>query len=240
MDYNFRPTLYACFCILTLISGTNSPTAKAAISTDDLRQQVFQFIDKQLKNDNSKHRIEIDVAQLDSRLKLSDCSEKLSFRLHGQNVQQGRILVKTSCHGDKPWSIFVASYVKRFIPVATNKHPLQRGQKINAADLVLQERDISKLRSNYYTNLAQLNGLIVRRSLPEQTALQSHQLEAANLIKRGDEVYIRASHGPISVQMPAVALSKGKMGEQIRVRNRSSNKIVRARVTGLGQVEVVM
>ena len=225
---------------LSLASTALSTPASEPIKASKLRQQVLQFVDKRLENNTGQHRLEIKVAQLDSRLKLSNCSEALVFELHGQQIHQGRILVKTSCRGNKPWSIFVPTYVKRFVPVATSKYPFKRGHKIGSGDIVLKEHDVSKLRDNYYTGLKQLDGLVVRRSLPAETVLQSRQLEAADLINRGDEVYISASHGAISVQMPAVALSKGKMGQQIRVRNRSSNKIVRARVTGAGQVEVVM
>ncbi len=178
MNQRFHSHAFVSIAVLSLIFGVLSSPAIASIKADDLRQQVLGFVDQQLKNDDSNHRLEIDIAQLDSRLKLSDCSKKLNFRLHGQKTSQGRLLVKTSCHGDKPWSIFITAHVKRFIPVATSKYPLKRGHKISATDLVLEERDISKLRNNYYTSLAELTGLIVRRTLPEQTALQSHQINS--------------------------------------------------------------
>lgn len=225
---------------LSLASTALSTPTGEPTKASELRQQVLEFVANQLENNADQHRLEIEVAQLDSRLKLSSCSKELEFELHGQQIHQGRILVKTNCRGTSPWSIFVSTYVKRFVPVATSKYPLKRGQIINSADIELKEHDVSKLRDNYYTGRKQLAGLVARRSLPAETVLQSTQLEAANLINRGDEVYISASNGPVSVQMPAVALSKGKLGQQISVRNRSSNKVVRARVTGAGQVEVVM
>jgi flagella basal body P-ring formation protein FlgA len=40
--------------------------------------------------------------------------------------------------------------------------------------------------------------------------------------------------------MPGEALSDGGLSEQIRVRNLNSQRVVKARVTGPGQVEVSM
>lgn len=237
MKHHYRTLIFIC----TLMTfSLLSPASNAAMNVPELRQQAFEFISQQLKNSPRQHRLEIEVAQLDSRLRLSDCSQDLHFQLHGQKTEQGRILVKASCQGEKPWSIFVPAFVKRFVPVATTKHPLRRGQKVRASDIVLQEYDVSKLRDKYFTSIEQVTGQVTKRTLSAETPLQTNQLEAANLVNRGDEVYISANQGPISVQMPATALSNGKYGQQINVKNRSSSKVVRVRVTGQGQVEAIM
>jgi len=51
---------------------------------------------------------------------------------------------------------------------------------------------------------------------------------------------ISAGNSTIQVKMPGEALSAGSVGEQIRVRNLNSKRVVKARVTGPGQVEVAM
>ncbi|HAV88201.1 MAG TPA: flagella basal body P-ring formation protein FlgA, partial [Pseudomonas sp.] len=65
-------------------------------------------------------------------------------------------------------------------------------------------------------------------------------LELAEVIRRGDQVVISAGNQSVNVRMPGEALTDGAPGEQIRVKNLRSGRIVRARVTGPGQVEAAM
>ena len=57
-------------------------------------------------------------------------------------------------------------------------------------------------------------------------------------MRKGDQVVIRAKTNAINVFMPGEALSDGVPGEQIRVRNLRSQRIVRARVVEPGTAEV--
>lgn len=62
----------------------------------------------------------------------------------------------------------------------------------------------------------------------------------AEVVHKGDQVVISAGSSTIQVKMPGEALSAGAIGDQIRVRNLNSKRVVKARVTGPGQVEVAM
>jgi flagellar basal body P-ring formation protein FlgA len=53
-------------------------------------------------------------------------------------------------------------------------------------------------------------------------------------------VVISARSGAINVRMPGEALSGGILGQQISVRNLTSQRVIKARVMGPGQVEVEM
>ena len=59
-------------------------------------------------------------------------------------------------------------------------------------------------------------------------------------MRKGDHVIISARSGTLSVKMPGEALSDGGLSEQIRVKNLNSNRIIKARVTAPGQVEVAL
>jgi flagella basal body P-ring formation protein FlgA len=65
-------------------------------------------------------------------------------------------------------------------------------------------------------------------------------LEQQALVLKGDQVVIIARSGTLAVRMPGEALAQGGLSEQIRVRNLNSKRVVKARVTGPGQVEVAM
>jgi len=80
---------------------------------------------------------------------------------------------------------------------------------------------------------------VVRPLIIDQIVTPVH-LEQAEVIRKGDHVVITARSGTLAVRMPGEALSKGGISEQIRVRNLNSKRVVKARVTGPGQVEVSM
>jgi flagella basal body P-ring formation protein FlgA len=53
-------------------------------------------------------------------------------------------------------------------------------------------------------------------------------------------VVISARSGTLNVRMPGEALSNGGMSEQIKVKNLNSQRVIKARVTAPGQVEVAL
>jgi flagella basal body P-ring formation protein FlgA len=65
-------------------------------------------------------------------------------------------------------------------------------------------------------------------------------VKASAAIRKGDSVVIRAVAGSLVVRMKGLALQEGAVGKQIQVRNVQSRRIIRAIVTGPGQVEVPM
>lgn len=67
--------------------------------------------------------------------------------------------------------------------------------------------------------------------------LRRKQLQAPQLVKRGDEVRIVARQDGIEVSNAGEALANGRMGEVIRVRNVGSGKVISARVSAGGEVE---
>ena len=88
--------------------------------------------------------------------------------------------------------------------------------------------------------ITQAIGKKLTRPLQPDQVLAPIHVEQAEVVRRGDQVIISARSGGISVRMPGEALSDGGMGKQINVRNLGSQRVVKARVTGPGQVEVAM
>ncbi|NQD96748.1 flagellar basal body P-ring formation protein FlgA, partial [Pseudomonas sp. CrR25] len=80
---------------------------------------------------------------------------------------------------------------------------------------------------------------LTRPLLPDQVVAPVY-VEQAEVVRRGDQVVIRARSLTINVRMPGEALSDGAIGQQISVRNQGSQRVIKARVTGPGQVEVAM
>ncbi|MDF3194440.1 MAG: flagella basal body P-ring formation protein FlgA [Gammaproteobacteria bacterium HGW-Gammaproteobacteria-13] len=204
--------------------------------------EVFleQAVSDYLQRSNIAGRHEIQINRLDPRLRLPLCPQPLTTTLESPAEPIGRVTLRVRCDGDAPWTVFVPGQVRLYREVVIASRPLKRDNLLTDMDVVLAERDVGLLNQGYLTALKQAIGKkLTRPLLPDQVLAPIH-VQAAEAIRKGDQVVISARSGGISVRMPGEALSDGTIGKQISVRNQRSNRVIRARVVGPGQVEVAM
>lgn len=203
-------------------------------------QGFLEFtVEDYLATTQTQGRYEIQVNTLDPRLRMPLCSQQLDASLES-STPLGRVTVKVRCDGTAPWTVFVPAQVRLLREVVVMTRPLKRESVIDQGDVALRERDVGTLTQGYLTQLEQAVGMkLVRPTVLDQVLTQQH-MEQADVIRKGDQVVIVARSGSLSVRMPGEALDRGGMEAQIRVRNLNSKRVVKARVTGPGQVEVAM
>ncbi|WP_076578331.1 flagellar basal body P-ring formation chaperone FlgA [Aquipseudomonas alcaligenes] len=198
------------------------------------------MVEDYLERSEIAARYEIQVNTLDPRLRLAACDSDLTQSLESPAQPLGRVTVRISCEGTKPWTVFVPAQVRLFRPVVVVKAPLKRDSIIGPADIALIEQDVSLLSRGYVTSPEQAIGKKLTRATQADQVLTPTMLQAADAVQRGDQVVITARSGGINVRMQGEALSGGTLGQQINVRNLASQRIIRARIAGPGQVEVDM
>lgn len=236
----------ALLCVVPALCGLGySLTATAAATLpEQLIGAAETFlelsVEDYLQRTKIQGRHEVQINRLDPRLRLPVCDQELSVSLQSPAQPIGRLTLSVRCEGSRPWSVFVPGEVRLYRDVVIVRRPLNRGNVLRAADIALLERDVGLLNQGYLTDLNQALGKQLTRPLQPDQVLSPSNLELAEVISRGDQVVISASSGTISVRMPGVALQDGAVGEQIQVRNQSSQRVIRARVMGPGQVEVAM
>jgi flagella basal body P-ring formation protein FlgA len=86
--------------------------------------------------------------------------------------------------------------------------------------------------------IEQLAGMTPIHSISGGSELRPELLAPPNDINRGDEVHVEVRSGAARVALTARALSGGRSGDTISVRNPESNKTFQARVTGKGMALV--
>lgn len=226
-----------------LLSGYGPPLVAATLPQEliDVTQGFLeQATSDYLQRSEIPARHEVSVNRLDPRLRLADCDVPLQAELESPAQPVGRVTVRVSCNGQSPWTVFVPGQVRLYRDVIVASRPLKRGVALSAADVALVEHDVGLLTQGYLTDIAHIEGKkVTRATLPHQVLTPAH-LELADAINKGEQVVITAQAGAISVKMPGEALGSGAPGQQIRVRNLSSGRVVKARVAGPGQVEVAM
>jgi flagella basal body P-ring formation protein FlgA len=80
----------------------------------------------------------------------------------------------------------------------------------------------------------EMAGLVPLRPIAAGAEVRPEMLTGANDVNRGDAVRVEVRSGAAHLALVARALSGGRTGETISVRNPDSNRIFQARVTGKG------
>ena len=213
---------------------------------DALRARVREFLQGQYQsvghNDDGTvaDNVTVAVARLDPRLRLRQCDNPLTFELMDNGKVGGNISVRTRCEGSHPWSIFVQAQVNFSVSVLVAKHNLSRGTVLQPTDLEQLSLNSQSMTADYIVDPERAVGMELTRPLQKGRAVRLAMLLEPKVIKRGDAVVIEAQSGQIFVATPGTALSDGKVGQQIRVRNERSQREVKVEVVGPGRVRVLI
>ena len=111
------------------------------------------------------------------------------------------------------------------------------GQALKAGSLRLEKLDQDKVSRTHLFELAGLEGFEVTRTIRAGEALRTTDLRPALLVKRGEMVVLsigRPSEFEITIKLEA--MQDGRMGEQVKLKNAETGRILNGIVTGLGQL----
>lgn len=165
----------------------------------------------------------------------ADCTQPL--RIDTLDTRQvNRLRFVATCPGVSGWRAEFLVRATVTARVQVTAAPVAAGQALTVDDLAVERRDISSIADSISDQQDAL-GLSSRRMLRAGEVLRKSQLQTVALIKRGQEVHIVARREQIEVSMTGEALDNGALDSVIKVRNGTSGTVIRARVTGPGQVE---
>lgn len=225
--------------ILVQVAGAGTMGAQAIATQVD--GWLSQYSDELLtKLDDPAVKLTFRVMALDTRLQLAACEAPLNIRTRDGDRLSQRLTLEVSCPSGTRWRIYVPVALELTRPVVVATRPIPRGTVVTAADIQLREMDVASLNGSYYLTTEGILGQVAKRNIRLDEVLLHSNLSPPLVVAKGDEVVISAVSNGLEVKVPGTALSDGRAGEQIPVRNRSSERIVDARITGPGQVEVVM
>ena len=166
-----------------LFSVGTPASADAFTSPDQLigvTQGFLEFtVEDYLATSQTEGRYQIQVNNLDPRLRLAHCDKELTATLESPAQPLGRVTVRVRCEGSAPWTIFVPAQVKLFRDVVTLTRPLKRGTLIGYDDVTLRERDISLINQGYLTATELAVGQKLLRPVVSDQVLTLTHLEQA-------------------------------------------------------------
>ncbi len=133
---------------------------------------------------------------------------------NGEAVEHGQVRMK----------------IRRYADVLTAGDRFRRHDVIDAEGVVLKRMDVTSLIDKPLTALDQLTGKRAKRNINRGAILTTAAMEAVPDIEKGREVRIVYADGLCQVLTTGVVMQTGMAGDYIKVKNKTSGKIIVARV----------
>jgi len=230
-------------------TATGTSPVNSASGAEVFRQSVVEWV----AQTQSVPPDAVELAALDPRLQIRQCSEPLAMDLPFSSAQTVRVrcpqpawqlYVRVSVAGQAaaPLPTPLADKAPEPEPalrqVLVAAVPLQRGVRLSAAHVRLAEVDTPGMPVNVLEHLSQVMHAEVVRDVRPGTPLRSHDIRPTVLVKRGQMVLM--SVGPstgFQISARVEAMQDGRYGEQIKLKNRESGRLLSGMVNGPNQVQ---
>lgn len=205
-------------------------------SLSSIRAAAESFVLEQLGS--SADGVEASAGHLDARLRLARCDQALETFNAAGNRLNGNASIGVRCDGSRPWRIYVPVKVTREVEVAVLARSLPRGASLDASSIRMQRMDTHTLAFGYYENADLVTGQTLRRAAAAGTVISPALVDIPPTIRKGEQVTLVAQRQGIAIRAPGRAMVDAQIGDLIRVRNLSSERVVEGKVQGPGEVVV--
>ena len=128
--------------------------------------------------------------------------------------------------------------IRKFQEVLIASDKIKRQSLFNDENVVLARTEVTSLNEKPLTEQSNLLGHRAKYNLRKGTILTMSTMEQVPDVESGREVSIVYNAGPCRISALGVVLQKGMAGDYIKVKNKSSGKIVLARVVDESAVAV--
>jgi flagella basal body P-ring formation protein FlgA len=132
-----------------------------------------------------------------------------------------------------PFWVTLAHDVK--VPTLVARHDIPAGREMQAADFEVEEREGTPDGQSLLT--ADLTGLQARVSVKSGQAVTRSMLTPVMLVEPGRPAKLVAEGAHFRISTTVIPLQAGALGQQIRVRELDSQRILSAEVVGRGELK---
>ena len=182
-------------------------------------------------------RFEVEVGQLDPRLRLAPCQQIQPYVPDGMRMW-GKSRIGLRCvQGPTRWNVYLPVTVKVFGTALVATSGLASGSVLSAADLTLAEVDLAEDNAAPVTNPELAVGRMLTRPLKPGQGLRQSYLKARQWFAAGETVTVVAQGAGFSVAGEAQALNPGIEGQPVRLRT-EGGRIVTGQPVGERRVEL--
>ena len=184
-------------------------------------------------------RVDVQVGQIDTRLRLAPCLQTEAYLPAGQRLL-GKTRVGLRCvKGPSLWNVTLPVTVSVFAPAMVSTAALPAGTRIKAEHLRSQEIDWGAASGGAFVNMAGLIGRELARPLPAASPVQASDLRQRQWFLAGETVRVLGQGAGFAIATEGQALSHGIEGQAVRVRT-ESGRVFTGRAVSDHQVEIAL
>lgn len=228
MQYN---QVILSFSLLMLIFSSH------CLSKEYKREEIEQISKNYVEQNyvtKSEGKLNVSVAQLDPRIIIKPCEIPLKANIPEKSTGRN-VNVKISCEDSTPWKMYLTAKVSITYPVLVATKTIPKGSRLTEDNVALKFLPEHKIRGEKLNDFEPFNGAKVKRRIGKGKAINNKSL---CIVCKGDSVTITAESKNFSIKTQGKALSSGNIGEQIRVENMRSGKIITPQVIAINQVVI--
>ncbi|MBY3787289.1 flagellar basal body P-ring formation protein FlgA [Photobacterium carnosum] len=223
-----------CFIIGSLLLNFSINVHATQISQQSIIQQTAADHIKHSFTPSDFGSVNITAATLDSRLRFPTCSSPIVATTPGKQTLSGNVTVLVRCNSED-WQLYVPVNVQQTLPQVIATTHLGRGALLSAANIKVAMIENRFQRGVSFTDPQQIIGSKVKHTVKAGDVIQANDI---CLVCRNDSVLIRASQTGLAIVTTGKALSDGAIGDEIRVQNSKSKRIIDGVITAVGEVSV--
>ncbi len=150
-----------------------------------------------------------------------------------------RLIVNAKPETGKSRRILISGWIDRYENVVYAKNEIKKGGTINANNLFTELTNITKYPSDLFNSISMMNGQVAKTKIRKGVLIRQKMISISPAVKKGEMVKVTAKSGLLTVVTIGLATENAQIGEQIRVRNIKSKKIITGLVLNSKTVEVV-
>jgi flagellar basal body P-ring formation protein FlgA len=225
--------LHKAIYITPLLANFVAAQSDNNLAQIQLMQNVEQYVVQQLSTADVAN-LSVNAMPLDARIEVPECPQPLTISASDEALQQANITVKASCESSG-WYLFLMVKAVQMQNVATLSSAVSPGTLLTRSNVEIVEVDKKLLRTTTFADIESVLGARVKRRLQPGQPINPNQL---CFVCKGDNIVISAGIQGLSIRTSGVAEQDGNIGDTIRVRNLSSDKVIAARVVSVKNVEV--
>ncbi|POF56931.1 flagella basal body P-ring formation protein FlgA, partial [Vibrio vulnificus] len=117
--------------------------------------------------------------------------------------------------------------------LVTANRSLSRGEIISFSDVSTNLIELQRFRKEGYSDINQVVGAKVKRVLRPGDVVERGDI---CVVCRNEKVVIKATKDGMTITTQGTSLQDGATGEQVRVKNDKSQRIIEGIVTGIAEV----
>ena len=163
-------------------------------------------------------RTEIELGELDSRLRLAPCAKVEPFLPPGARLWGKTRLGLRCVQGTSRWTVFLPLTVKAFGPAWVVRGDLASGTVLTESDALQAEVDWALESSPVMATPEQWVGQVAARPLSTGQVLRQAAIRPAQVFAAGAQIRVLGQGQGFQVITDGLALSTGVIGQPARVR----------------------